>query len=190
MSRYAKDQGCTVIVHGSDPADHIEKYVEHGADFIIAGEGEVTLLELVAKILSRDGTSLDAIHGIAYRPNGSIYRSDKRELLTDLDLLPFPARQFIDTEKYRQLWKRQHGYFSMNMVTTRGCPFHCNWCAKPIYGQVYHTRSPENVVEEMLLLKREFKPDHIWFCDDIFGLTPGWAQQFADIVNRDDIRMR
>jgi len=67
----------------------------------------------------------------------------------------------------------------MNMITTRGCPFHCNWCAKPIWGQRYHTRSPENVIAEMRWLKEQYHPDHIWFADDIFGLKPGWLARFG-----------
>jgi anaerobic magnesium-protoporphyrin IX monomethyl ester cyclase len=71
------------------------------------------------------------------------------------------------------------------MVTTRGCPFHCNWCAKPLYGQVYNSRTPANVVDEMLLLRSTIRPDHIWFCDDIFGLSPGWIREFSrEVVAR------
>ena len=67
----------------------------------------------------------------------------------------------------------------MNLATTRGCPYHCNWCAKPIYGQRYAVRTPENVVEEIAWLKRTFAPDHLWFVDDMFGLKPGWIERFA-----------
>ena len=70
----------------------------------------------------------------------------------------------------------------MNVATTRGCPFKCNWCAKPIYGNRYNSRSPENVVTEIEMLLKKYQPDHIWFCDDIFGLRPGWVQQFRDLV--------
>ncbi len=80
------------------------------------------------------------------------------------------------------MWLRHAGYFSMNMGTTRGCPFKCNWCAKPIYGNRYNSRSPENVVAELIFLKQKFGFDHIWFCDDIFGLKPGWVKEFADLV--------
>jgi radical SAM superfamily enzyme YgiQ (UPF0313 family) len=68
------------------------------------------------------------------------------------------------------------------MVTTRGCPYHCNWCAKPIWGQRYHSRSPENVVAELKWLKETYQPDHIWFADDIFGLKPGWIEQFGQLA--------
>jgi anaerobic magnesium-protoporphyrin IX monomethyl ester cyclase len=85
---------------------------------------------------------------------------------------------------------RHAGYFSMNMGTTRGCPFKCNWCAKPIYGNRYNSRSPQNVLDELKLMKSKFKFDHIWFCDDIFGLKPGWVKEFADLVNKEDFRFR
>jgi anaerobic magnesium-protoporphyrin IX monomethyl ester cyclase len=71
----------------------------------------------------------------------------------------------------------------MNLVTTRGCPYHCNWCAKPIYGQRYAVRSPESVADEMAWLQRSFAPDHLSFADDIFGLKPGWVERFADAVS-------
>jgi anaerobic magnesium-protoporphyrin IX monomethyl ester cyclase len=75
------------------------------------------------------------------------------------------------------------------MVTTRGCPYSCNWCAKPIWGQRYNVRSPENVVAELRVLKDLMAPDHIWFADDIFGLKPGWVQRFADLVQAAGLRI-
>src|SRR6185503_5152159 len=76
----------------------------------------------------------------------------------------------------------RHGYFSMNMVTTRGCPYSCNWCAKPIWGQRYNSRSPENVAAELKWIKETYQPDHVWFADDILGLKPGWIERFAALV--------
>jgi len=72
------------------------------------------------------------------------------------------------------------------MVTTRGCPYHCNWCAKPIWGQRYNSRSPENVAAEMKWLKETFAPDHIWFADDILGLKPNWIEKFASLLHEAD----
>jgi len=103
--------------------------------------------------------------------------------------LPFPAWDLVDVSRYKEIWYRRHGYYSMNMVTTRGCPFHCNWCAKPIWGQRYNARSPENVADELELLKRTFAPDHIWFADDIFGLEAGWLRRFADLVETRGLRV-
>jgi radical SAM superfamily enzyme YgiQ (UPF0313 family) len=100
--------------------------------------------------------------------------------------LPFPAWDLIDIPRYQRLWRERHGYYSMNLVTTRGCPYHCNWCAKPIWGQRYNSRSPENVVAEIKWLKEQYQPDHIWFADDIFGLKPGWIERFAILLREAD----
>jgi radical SAM superfamily enzyme YgiQ (UPF0313 family) len=77
----------------------------------------------------------------------------------------------------------------MNIATTRGCPYHCNWCAKPIYGQRYAARSPAHVVEEIAWLKDTFRPDHLWIADDIFGLKPGWVERFASLIAQADARI-
>ena len=191
MSEIANEYGCRVIVSGSDSADHIEKYIEHKADYVICGEGEVTLGELSDFILRNNGakSNVKEIDGLAFPDNGKIYRTQRRQVIKDLDMLPFAAWELIDVNRYRELWMQHHGYFSMNMVTTRGCPFHCNWCAKPIYGQVYNSRSPENLVAEMKTLKEKYSPDHIWFCDDIFGLKPGWVTKFDEVVNKEKTKI-
>jgi radical SAM superfamily enzyme YgiQ (UPF0313 family) len=95
----------------------------------------------------------------------------------------------VDLSRYRTIWKAKHGYFAINMATTRGCPFHCNWCAKPIWGQRYNVRSPENVVAEMKQLILTCQPDMIWFVDDIFGLKPGWLARFAELLMVEGIKV-
>src|SRR5690606_33134359 len=91
---------------------------------------------------------------------------------------------------YRSIWVRHHGYFSLNIATTRGCPFKCNWCAKPIYGNRYTSRSPRHVLREIQWLLEIARPDHFWMCDDIFGLKPGWVKEFAAQVAAKDLRFR
>lgn len=186
MSKIAKQKGCKVIVSSSDATDHFEQYLEAGADFIIIGEGEISLQELVTAIgsASEDYTG---IHGLAFQQNGYIVKTLKRNVLTDLDSLPLPAWDLVNIEPYREMWMRSSGYFSINIATTRGCPFKCNWCAKPIYGNRYNSRSPQQVVKEIRLLKEKFNFNHIWFCDDIFGLKPGWVQTFADLVEAENL---
>jgi radical SAM superfamily enzyme YgiQ (UPF0313 family) len=188
LASLGRREGCTVVVHGSDPADHAADYLGHGADFVVAGEGEVTLTELLDHLL-RQPRAPETIHGIVYLHEGQLVRTPPREVLRDLDRLPLPARDLLDLERYRQTWVSRHGFFSLNIVTTRGCPFHCNWCAKPLYGQVYNTRSPAAVVREMIDLAQTARPDHLWFCDDIFGLKPGWIEEFADRVEEAGVRI-
>lgn len=189
MSAIAKEKNIPVIVHGSDAADHAGKYLSHGADAVVIGEGEQTLLEVCTAFLTDRTDRLKSIDGIAYASNGANVFTEKRSVLQTPDSLPFPARNLVDWNRYRSAWEKHHGYFSINMVTTRGCPYHCNWCAKPIYGQVYNSRSPENVVEEMMQLKSIMNPDHIWFADDIFGLKPGWVQRFSELVNERKVKI-
>ncbi len=180
MAEIGREHGCTVIVHSSDATDHLDKYFDHGVSYILIGEAEQTLVELLERLEEKRTGNIADIPGVAFRtPDGQIVRGPKRPVLHNLDALPYPARDLIDIERYRRIWKERHGYFSMNLVTTRGCPFHCNWCAKPLYGQVYNSHSPHRIAEEMKFLKEEFQPDHLWFCDDIFGLKPGWVEEFC-----------
>lgn len=174
MIRMAKERGCVVILCGADATDHYALYLEHGADHCLLGEGEITLLELLEQLSGK--REAGPVMGAVTRHT---VQASRRPDITDLDMLPFPAWDLVDVEKYRAIWLDKHGYFSMNMVTTRGCPYHCNWCAKPIWGQRYNSRSPENVAAELKWLKDTFAPDHIWFADDILGLKPNWLTRFA-----------
>ena len=189
MSKLAKERGCTVIVSSSDSTDHFEKYIDEGADFIILGEAEMTLLELIDE-LGKEIKNMSAIPGLAFKQDSCVIKTAKRLVLKDLDSLPMPAWDLVDIEPYRQSWLDHAGYFSMNMGTTRGCPFKCNWCAKPIYGNRYNSRSPQNVVTELKMLKEKFQFDHIWFCDDIFGLKPGWVNEFASLIETENLRFK
>jgi radical SAM superfamily enzyme YgiQ (UPF0313 family) len=189
MTAIAKSFGCTVIISSSDSTDRVGDYLYKGADFIIRGEAEVTLLELIQKLSSGE-EELESVKGLSFKKGTEIINTTKREVLHDLDSLPFPAWDLADINLYRAKWKERNGYFSMNLTTTRGCPFKCNWCAKPIYGNRYNSRSPENVVSEIRFLLEEYKPDHFWFCDDIFGLKPGWIRRFSELVQEQNLKFR
>ncbi|MCI0553168.1 MAG: B12-binding domain-containing radical SAM protein [Anaerolineae bacterium] len=192
MIDMAKSRGCIVILCGADATDHAEEYLQRGADYCLLGEGEETLIELLDHLSGKSESQLESIRGLAYESSIQnlksqiVNRTPRRPDITTLDKLPFPAWDLVDVEKYRLIWMKRHGYFSMNMVTTRGCPYHCNWCAKPIWGQRYNSRSPENVVAEMKWLKENFEPDHIWFADDILGLKPHWIEKFAELLQDAD----
>lgn len=181
MVAAARARGITVVVAGSDATDHPATYLERGVDVVINGEGEVTLVEVLDALTGRCDRRLQDIDGISLRTaDGGTIRTAPREMIRDLDRLPQPAWDLVDVERYRAIWLRRHGYFSMNLATTRGCPYHCNWCAKPIYGQRYSVRSPEPVADEIAFLRRTYRPDHLWIADDIFGLKSGWIERFAE----------
>jgi anaerobic magnesium-protoporphyrin IX monomethyl ester cyclase len=190
MIAMAKVRGCTVILCGADITDHARKYFAQGADYVLLGEGEETLGELLDRLEGRNDIPLEHILGLAWSDgHGGEHRNPRRPDIRDLDALPFPAWDLVDVPRYRRIWRQRHGYYSMNLVTTRGCPYHCNWCAKPIWGQRYNVRSPENVLAELAWLNETYHPDHIWFADDILGLKPGWLQRFAALVEARDARV-
>lgn len=193
MARMGKAAGCTVIVNSSDSTDHWEQYLAEGADFVILGEGEQTLRELIFEVEGggqrEEGEAsgdFSKILGIAYKlppltPHSSLLTSP-RPVLHNLDSLPDPAWDLVDLEPYRQIWMRAHGHWTLNLATTRGCPYKCNWCAKPIYGNRYNSRSPERVAAEIEMLTTRYGVRHFWMVDDIFGLKPGWVQRFREVV--------
>ncbi len=190
MIQLAKEAGVhKVLVCSSDSTDHYQKYLEHGADVIMLGEGELTLMELIEKY-NADTLVLKETLGIAFKEKEIIQKTPKRPVLRALDDLPDPAWDLIDIPAYKQIWLKSQGYFSLNMATTRGCPFKCNWCAKPIYGNRYNSRSPKRVVEEMQMLTEKFGANHFWMCDDIFGLKPGWVQEFRDIAQEKGLQFK
>jgi anaerobic magnesium-protoporphyrin IX monomethyl ester cyclase len=204
MIQHAAVRSIPSLVSSSDSTDHPEIYLSAGARAIIKGEGEITLVETLAAM--QEGNSLEKIPGLFIKdnlpssvavaiaiplPSSGLPLSSfiPRALIRDLDSLPLPAWDLVNIVPYKKMWLRSSGYFSINMGTTRGCPFKCNWCAKPIYGNRYHSHSPERIVREMELLQNKFQPDHIWFCDDIFGLKPGWVAKFSSLLREKGIKI-
>ena len=189
MAEIAKRNGIKVIASSSDAADHYEKYIEHGVDFVIIGEGEITLKELISEI-EKGESDFKKIDGLAFKEKAEIIKTSPRQIVKELDSFPMPAWDLIDVSSYKKIWMENHGYFSLNIATTRGCPFKCNWCAKPIYGNRYNSRSPQKVAEEIESLIRNFDVHHFWMCDDIFGLKPGWVQEFRNVVKSKGLKFK
>jgi anaerobic magnesium-protoporphyrin IX monomethyl ester cyclase len=182
----ARAAGCRVAVNGSDAADRPSMYLEAGAHAVLTGEPDRSFPALAAAWRTSATADITEIPGLIVSDTDAGVRSTSHNRgLEDLDELPLPAWDLVDVERYRREWTDAHGRFSWNMVTSRGCPFGCNWCAKPIFGRRYSQRSPECVAEEMRLLKEQVRPDHIWFADDIFGLTTQWITHFsAEVAER------
>ena len=177
MAKAANARGIPAAAHGCDASDHTVAYLDAGFDYVLIGEVESTLLDLAQR------NTAEKVPGLAFRDGrGSVMYSGPRALRGELDSLPMPARDLVNMDQYRDTWESVHGYFSLNMVSSRGCPYRCNWCSKPIWGDNYHVRSARLIAEEMLAVKREYAPDHIWFADDIFALAGKWTTEFAQAV--------
>lgn len=181
----AKEAGATVIASGPDVSDDPAVYLAAGADYVMAGEPDVTLDELIAALAAGHRGAAPGIAGLVYLdPAGEPCRTPARGNLRGLDSVPFPAWDLVDAQSYRAAWTAKHGYYSVNMVASRGCTYSCNWCAKPIWGRSYAQRSPRNLADELALIRQHLAPDHLWFCDDIFGITATWLREFDAEVNR------
>jgi anaerobic magnesium-protoporphyrin IX monomethyl ester cyclase len=190
MIAAARKHGCRIVANGPDSTDRPGLYLDAGVDAVLLGEGEAALLDIAELWTADRDAKLDRVAGLALSgSDGRLYKTAIRPHQRDLDRLPLPAWEFVDAERYRKAWRPRHGRMSWNMATSRGCPYSCNWCAKPTFGRGYEQRSAKSVAMEMRLLKKRIGPDHIWFADDIFGLTAGWIRAFADEVNHLDARI-
>ncbi|HLJ49126.1 MAG TPA: radical SAM protein [Bryobacteraceae bacterium] len=172
MAATAAQHGIPAAAHGPDAASHVSEYAEAGFELVVTGEAESVIPNWVLKRLRRPAAELMTING-----RGT------------LDKLPFPAWDLVDVEQYRDAWLQTHGHFALNMVSSRGCPYRCNWCAEPACGPPYDVRPAAAVAEEMRRLKFDLRADRIWFADDIFGLSRKWALDFADEVESRNARL-
>ena len=187
MISIGKKHNCKVIVCSSDSTDHYQKYLEKGADFIIQGEGEITLKELVNAI--KNNLPVDSIQGIVYKEDENIIKNAKRIVIKNLDEFPIPAWDLVDMQSYKDVWQQGANKFTLNIATTRGCPYKCNWCAKPIYGNRYNSHSPKYITKHLAFLNENYGVSNFWMCDDIFGLKPNWVQEFNIELKKAELKI-
>ena len=164
MVGVAKRRGHRVLVTGPDASTWPDAYPE--ADDVAVGDPAEAVLAWVAG--ERGIVGLTGASGAGGRI----------PLIADLDALPDPAWHMADLSRYKQHWISRHGYWELNVWTTRGCPYKCNWCAKPTWGRSYHARSPERVAAEIATLRQLAGMDRLWFTDDIFALKAEWLRRF------------
>ena len=170
---------CDLLVVGGplpscDPSSFWDDF-----DLVVKGEGESAIVEIVQAYETDSG--YDKIAGLAYRQGGRIVETPKRELQLDLDRIPFPARNLFPNRMYMDHWKKHFGYSATTVMTTRGCPFSCEFCSNAVFGTSYRERSSENVlneVEEALALGYE----RIHFADDVFTLNKKRIVQICDDI--------
>jgi anaerobic magnesium-protoporphyrin IX monomethyl ester cyclase len=190
MINAARQAGASVVVHGSDATDHAADYLRNGCDYVLDGEAEYALLELVnAMIGGGDPTSIPGVRWLNGGGKQETLQTRLQRTVSGYKYLPLPARDLIDVTSYRLAWKNTGRPFSLNLIASRGCPFRCNWCAKPIFGDAFQLRDAEEVALEMKSLKETYGAEHLWFADDIFGLNRHWLQDFARCVEEQQCAM-
>lgn len=183
----ARAAGATVIVGGPDPSTYEELYLgKYGANYLVQGEAEITIKELVTALLEGQAPAqIQEIPGLVFLKEGKVERSSARPMVKDLDSLPMPAWDLLDLEPYFTAWRKRWGYTCLHIMTSRGCPFSCNWCSKEIFARSFRQHSPQRVVDEMLLLRDKYGVDRIWLADDIVGPNKKWmAKWHAEVMER------
>ena len=187
----AKAAGWKTIVGGPEPGAYTEEYLNNGAEIVVAGEGELTLEELVPALVS--GASEDVlsrIDGIAFRSaTGPVIRTKPRSQIANIDAQPWPARDAIDYEQYLKAWRKQHGEGSVSLITARGCPYHCRWCSHEVFGKSHRRRRPASVADELEHLIKTYSPDLAWMADDVFTIHPGWLSEYAVEIKRRNLKL-
>lgn len=226
MMRAARAASARVVVGGPDPPFYADEYLRSGADAVVIGEGEQTLLELLPRLLAggpprpergtvdhgagtssilparhaapvgslsaetvcrRAGDRLDlsGVAGLAWAGG----RTAPRALLPQLDALPFPDRAAIDLDRYLAAWRTRHGHAAVSLITARGCPYTCTWCSRSVFGSTHRRRSPANVADEVEAIADRYRPERLWYADDVFAIHRGWTLAFAAEMQRRRLRV-
>ncbi len=176
-----------IILGGPEVRNHVNAFLNHGAEIIVLGEGEITFYEVITSL--QQNNDLFQVAGISYKLNNEIITTQPREKIKDLDVLGFPNRKKVNLQLYLDAWKKHHGKNAISISTMRGCPYTCKWCSRAVYGLSYRRRSPAKVVEEMLHIKNNYQPDSLWFVDDVFTVSHKWMEEFADLVEKNNVQL-
>jgi anaerobic magnesium-protoporphyrin IX monomethyl ester cyclase len=178
MIAQAKAAGAQVVVGGPEPPYHAADYLASGADVVVIGEGERTLEELLYR------KPMD-VAGVVCQEG----RTAAREQIAHLDAQPFPDRDAVDFRRYLNAWRGRHGYSAASLITARGCPYTCTWCSRSVFGTSHRRRSPVNVADEVELLVGRYRPDRLWYADDVFAIHKTWILQYAAELQRRQLRL-
>ena len=183
--RVAREAGWRTVVGGPEPGAYAQEYLDSGADFVVFGEGEITMEELLLAIKEGTTDSYGKVPGIAFLDEcGLMHQTIPRVQITNLDAQPWPDRQAIDVGRYVRTWRDAHGKGSVSFITARGCPYKCRWCSHEVYGRTHRRRSPVLVVDEVEWLITEYSPDMAWVADDVFTIHHGWVREYAAEMRR------
>jgi anaerobic magnesium-protoporphyrin IX monomethyl ester cyclase len=146
-------------------------------DVVAVGEGEETMVELSDCVAQ--GLGFSGVNGLIYKEEERIVHTEPRKFIEHLDSLAFPSRELFDNEAYKKYYRDRFGYSTSAMITSRGCPFSCDFCSRPIFGAEMRSRSVDNIVDEVEEIA-SLGYDRVWFSDDCFTLN---RQHVLDVCN-------
>lgn len=174
-----------IVLGGPHASIFKEKLLEDGIDIVAVGEGENTLLSLIKNFPD----SLEQVPGIIFKKDGRIVNTGSPEWVKDLNTLPFPAWHYFNLDLYANVY---YGRKCLPVISSRGCPFHCVYCFKGVFGDRIRIRSAENTFQEVLFFKKKYDIGAVQFQDDLFTVKKSRVEEFCQLLidNRLDIFWR
>jgi radical SAM superfamily enzyme YgiQ (UPF0313 family) len=190
MVAIAKRSGWTVVLGGPESANYPAEYLRAGADVIVIGEGETTMAELLPALAARGVHRLHEVKGIVFHDEaGMPLATPERPKIADLDTIPWPDRSRIDQARYVDVWREKHGMGSVNMITARGCAYKCNWCSHAVFGYSHRRRSFLDSAAELEHIMEAYRPDQVWYADDVFTISHPWLFGYNQECKRRNLRV-
>jgi anaerobic magnesium-protoporphyrin IX monomethyl ester cyclase len=196
LTNYIKDNqpDIPIILGGPCTTTLFDKVLEKTkADYAVIGEGEISTVNLVKAI--ENNLSLKGVKGIVFRKNKKIIMTKPQPHIENLDELPSPSRHLLQMEKYIYDYLKTLGLSfddfkkirNTTIISSRGCPYHCTFCDKGIWGYKWRARSPQNLIDEISFLKEKYKINCVWFTDDTFVVNKKRVEEFSKMMERMDV---
>jgi anaerobic magnesium-protoporphyrin IX monomethyl ester cyclase len=154
------------VVGGPYPSGEPDVFLDR-FDLVAVGEGEETIVEIMSHLGDR---RFEEVAGLVFKRGNEVIRTPGRKRLKDMSLLALPYRRDLPNREYIAYWRRHWEQATTPLMSTRGCPFRCEFCHKPVFGDLFRARSAESVIAEMREAA-ELGYDHIWMSDDLFTLN-------------------
>ena len=187
IAQRVKEQKVPVVIGGPHVTFMDEEALRSGAvDYVVRGEGEYVMLNLVEHLSS--GGNVKDVAGISYLKNGDVIRNPDPPLIADLDTLPLPARELLPMRYYSV---ELSGRRATSIITSRGCPFNCSFCSSSeLFGRKWRMREPEAIVDEVKEVKKRYNITAILFMDDNFTLDPDRTIRICELMNHHDLNIK
>jgi radical SAM superfamily enzyme YgiQ (UPF0313 family) len=173
----------TITILGGPHATIMPKSADSDLiDYLVMGEGEYTTAELVDHLL-KGKIHVSKINGIAYRKNNRLIINPPRELIKNIDELPFPAYHLLPMDKYKAYAIFDLGLKFTSVITSRGCPFYCTYCtSSSVFGHNWSSMSPTRAIELLEMLYKKFSIRHFYFQDDEFTINHKRTIEICDLL--------
>ncbi|MDO8623507.1 MAG: radical SAM protein [archaeon] len=177
-----------VVLGGAQATLEPERLISNKyVDVVVYGEGEKTFANLLNALDKKN--SLNKIEGIVYKQKGKVIKNKPQSLIKNLDEIPLPARHLLPMEKYHSA-ANLRGKRTLNIMTSRGCPYRCAYCAGSlIFGKTFRFSSTDRVIEEMKLLRDKYHADDVQFFDETFTVNRERVIELCDKMIKENINI-